>query len=444
MEYDAGGNILSKKEYAYTTGTLGTAAKTINYSYDDTSWKDKLTSYDGKAITYDEIGNPLTYDGDTYSWEGGRRLKEITGNNKNISYKYNDNGIRTEKTVNGVKTSYILSGDSVLLETTNDEKIHYTYDSSNNLIGMNISGSSDSSINGEYYYIRNLQGDIIGLIDKNGTEVVSYTYDTWGKPISIEGSLKDTVGVKNPYRYRGYRYDSETGLYYLNARYYNPELGRFINADAIGGEIGTVLSHNGFAYCMNNPVNMEDPSGNIAWWAVGAVIGAIAGGIAGAVYSYKKTGSVDWRYVAGGAVGGALIGAGVGYLVQAAYGAIVGAAATTGTIATEAAQRMENARTLGQQGEKAANIVKNTQRIPSLTQTANYRIPDALDKSKKVLIEIKNVKYQGLTNQIRDFSLWAQERCYDFILKTRPDTKISGPLKEYIDSGKIIHLFIGD
>ncbi|WP_343777591.1 RHS repeat-associated core domain-containing protein, partial [Clostridium sartagoforme] len=236
----------------------GTADKTINYSYGDANWKDKLTAYDGKAITYDAIGNPLTYDGYTYSWEGGRRLKSITGNNKNISYKYNDNGIRTEKTVNGVKTNYTLSGDSVLLETTNDEKIHYTYDSSNNLVSMNIASGSNPSISGEYFYIRNLQGDIIGLIDKNGTEVVSYTYDTWGKPISIEGSLKDTVGVKNPYRYRGYRYDSETGLYYLNARYYNAEWGRFINADTFLGIDGMLLSHNLFSYCMNNPVNHTD------------------------------------------------------------------------------------------------------------------------------------------------------------------------------------------
>jgi RHS repeat-associated core domain len=106
------------------------------------------------------------------------------------------------------------------------------------------------NLNGvEYWYIRNAQGDIIGLIDKAGTQVVSYTYDSWGKPSpevkdesgnilptsGITGSLASTVGVKNPYRYRGYRYDTETQLYYLNSRYYNPEWGRFINADALGG-----------------------------------------------------------------------------------------------------------------------------------------------------------------------------------------------------------------
>lgn len=69
------------------------------------------------------------------------------------------------------------------------------------------------------------------------------------------------MGVKNPYRYRGYRYDSETGLYYLQSRYYNPEWGRFINADAIIGQTGELLGHNMFAYCKNNPINLKDPSG---------------------------------------------------------------------------------------------------------------------------------------------------------------------------------------
>jgi RHS repeat-associated protein len=116
----------------------------------------------------------------------------------------------------------------------------------------------------EYFYIRNGQGDITGLIDTAGTQVVSYIYDSWGKLISIDGSLKDTVGLKNPYRYRGYRYDTETGLYYLQSRYYNPEMGRYINADDVEflGATGTLLSYNLFGYCDNNPVNKVDYNGN--------------------------------------------------------------------------------------------------------------------------------------------------------------------------------------
>ncbi|WP_055666122.1 RHS repeat domain-containing protein [Desnuesiella massiliensis] len=126
---------------------------------------------------------------------------------------------------------------------------------------MNLNGA-------EYFYLRNAQGDIIGLIDGDGVRVVSYAYDSWGKLISIKDKdskdvTTDTnhVGYKNPYRYRGYRYDNETSLYYLQSRYYNPEWGRFLNADALAGTVGDLLSHNIFAYCGNNPINIKDPNG---------------------------------------------------------------------------------------------------------------------------------------------------------------------------------------
>ena len=257
--YDLGGNIVDKKEYSYTTGSLTgiTPTSTIPYSYCDTNWKDKLTEYNGKAITYDAIGNPLAYDGYTYTWEMGRSLKSISKTGLDMSFKYNENGIRTEKIVNGKTTKYYLSGDKVTYETDDIDKIYYTYDSDDNLVSMNLNGI-------EYYYIRNAQGDIIGLIDNLGAQVVNYTYDSWGKLISTTGTLKDTVGVKNHYLYRGYRYDRETGLYYLQSRYYNPEMGRFINGDdaeMLKITQGELLSLNLFAYCRNNPVMNSDPSG---------------------------------------------------------------------------------------------------------------------------------------------------------------------------------------
>ncbi len=239
--------MLAKKEYAYTAGShteiIPTSA--IVYSDGDTNWKDRLIEYSGKAITYDAIGNPLTYDGYTYTWEMGRSLKAISKTGLDISFKYNENGIRTEKTVNGKTTKYYLSDDRVTYETDGTDKIYYTYDSDNNLISMNLNGI-------EYYYIRNAQGDIIGLVDTSGTQVVGYTYDSWGKLISITGTLKDSVGVKNPYLYRGYRYDKETGLYYLKSRYYNAEWGRFINADDVAilqATQGELLGVNLFLYC---------------------------------------------------------------------------------------------------------------------------------------------------------------------------------------------------
>jgi RHS repeat-associated protein len=189
----------------------------IYWRFRDSKSSDKLTSYNGKAITYD---------GYTFICKGGRTLASIEGNN--------------------VVYEEITIGSTV-------DKIVYNYGDSG-LVGFTLNGT-------EYFYIRNSQTDIIGILDSNGTQVVGYIYDTWDKLISITGTLKDTVGEKNPYRYRGYRYDIETGYYYLQSRYYNPEMGRFINADAIGGNVGALLSHNIFAYCNNNPVTAQDPSG---------------------------------------------------------------------------------------------------------------------------------------------------------------------------------------
>ena len=214
---------------------------------------------------------------------------------------------------------------------------------------MNIISGSNPSINGEYYYIRNLQGDIIGLIDKNGTEVVSYTYDTLGKLISIEGSLKDTVGVKNPYRYRGYRYDTETGLYYLNARYYNPEWGRFINADGALGATGELLSYNMFAYCFNNPVNLEDPSGN--WPTLGQILKAAATVAIGAVVVVAVVPSA-------GAVAAA---AGIAAASLGATGAMVSGVMTAATIGTYAVAAGIGACALSDAGEQLSgtNIIRD-------------------------------------------------------------------------------------
>ncbi|MGY0374237.1 polymorphic toxin-type HINT domain-containing protein [Clostridium sp. JNZ J1-5] len=181
------------------------------------------------------------------------------------------------------------------------------------------------NLNGvEYYYIRNAQNDIIGLFDKTGTQVVSYVYDSWGKLIAIDGSLKDTVGHKNPYRYRGYRYDDETEIYYLQSRYYNPEWGRFINADSIIGETGELLSHNMFTYCNNDQINMEDPDGDIAWWVGAAIGGAL---FDSAVYLFQhRNGGSSWNGLGKAAATGALTGvafAGAGKFVAKGARAVV-------------------------------------------------------------------------------------------------------------------------
>ena len=255
--YDTGGNITSRKEYAYTTGDLGNPTATISYSYGDSNWKDKLTKYgNNPTITYDEIGNPLYYNGKHLTWQNGRQLATLGTNGLSVSYTYDDSGIRTSKTVNGTKTQYYLNGSTILTQITGDNRFDFFYDENGLLLGFSYNGA-------KYYYIRNLQSDIIGILDNSGNQVVSYTYDSWGKLLSIDGSAKDTIGVQNPFRYRGYYYDTETGFYYLNSRYYDPMVGRFLNADGLIDSRGHV-TQNLFQYCGNNFVNYIDSSGNFA------------------------------------------------------------------------------------------------------------------------------------------------------------------------------------
>jgi len=281
--YDNGGNILSKEEYSYTTDEIpAEQPRVYNYTYDEV-WKDKLISYHGKAITYDNIGNPLTYNGWTFTWDRGRELKSMADNGKTLSFTYNENGIRTTKTVNGVTTKYHLLGDAVTYESNGTDSIYYTYAPNGQLLSMNLSTRNPDgtwSQGVEYYYIRNAQNDIVGLLDSSGNEVVRYTYDSWGKLISIKDEngndvTNDTnhIGYKNPYRYRGYRYDNETRLFYVGNRYYDPNTERFLNADNTDVLTATndVTDKNLFAYCDNNPVMRADHDGD--FWQL-----ALAGG----------------------------------------------------------------------------------------------------------------------------------------------------------------------
>ncbi len=257
--YDNAGNLLEKKEYAYTTGALGTPTDTVTYAYDST-WKDKLTSYDGQAITYDEIGNPLSYRGYTLSWQG-KRLQSLSGNNTTASYTYDEQGVRSSKTVNGVTTTFSYNGSLLMAQVqgsgTSQVKQLFSYDANGDVISVNYNGT-------EYFYLRNGQNDVVGLMDANGNRVVEYTYDAWGKLIATTGTLASTLGADNPFRYRGYYYDTETGLYYLMTRYYDPEVCRFISADVYMTTGQGVLGGNMWAYCLNNPANMTDSNGEIA------------------------------------------------------------------------------------------------------------------------------------------------------------------------------------
>ena len=255
--YRRRGDAPHKERYAYVPngGTLGACLETISYGYDAAhqDWADQLTSYYGEAIRYDDSGNPISYRGYTMAWQG-KRLTSATKTGTAITYSYDENGIRTQKTVNGVSTNYYYNGSVLISQVTGNDTLLFSYDASGSVVSVNFNGT-------DYYYVRNGQGDVVKLIDGNGATVTEYTYDTWGKQLSCTGSLASTLGAQNPFRYRGYVYDTETGWYYLQSRYYDPEVCRFISADVFLSTGQGVLGHNTFAYCLNNPVNRSDPSG---------------------------------------------------------------------------------------------------------------------------------------------------------------------------------------
>ena len=249
--YDLGGNILKKERFVYndTTNPL----ETVTYTYGDANWRDKLTAVNGSTIRYDAIGNPLNDGTWTYTWQNGRQLQKMQKSGVTAEFVYNADGLRVQKTVNGVATKYTLHGKNIVHMTSGTDELHFFYDAQNRPAVVVYNGMA-------YAYVKNLQGDIVAILDENGNAVVSYGYDAWGAPLWCTGELAETLGKVQPFRYRGYVFDEETGLYYLRSRYYNPQWGRFANADALIGA-GKLLSHNLFAYCSNCSVCYTDASG---------------------------------------------------------------------------------------------------------------------------------------------------------------------------------------
>ena len=268
--YDNGGNILSRTEYACSgSGTVSGSGTTTSYTYGDAEWGDLLTAYNGEAISYDGIGNPLSYRGWTMSWQGGRQLASMTKGSNTLNFAYNESGLRTSKTVNGVAHSYIWQGSKLAADITGEYALYFHYDSAGDVIGFTRTANGTDT---EYFYVKNLQGDILKVITATGTEAAAYTYDAWGKLLTSSGDMADV----NPLRYHGYFYDTETGLYYLKSRYYDPEVCRFINSDGYNSTGQGILSANMFSYCLNNPINYQDSSGATVSIILGAGLGIAA------------------------------------------------------------------------------------------------------------------------------------------------------------------------
>ena len=302
--YDLAGNITSRKTYAFTTGTLGTATKTETLGYNDSSWGDRLTSWQGTTITYDEIGNPTWYSIDyltcLLSWNG-RQLASFENMDGLRTYTYNDEGIRIAKNDRGTLHTYQVDGTQIISETWGIHTIFYVYDENGSIAGMRYRTSNYAEgVFDEFLFEKNLQGDVVAIYNASGVKLVSYTYDAWGKvTTTYHNNGASTPARFNPFKYRGYYHDDDTNLYYLNSRYYDPATGRFINADepSLLGANGDINSYNLYAYCSNNPIMGYDPMGTWDWGvftdvAITVVAGwsSIISGITTTLYLTHKVG----------------------------------------------------------------------------------------------------------------------------------------------------------
>ena len=324
--YDAQGQLATEKNgsgttflYAYdTAGNIRSITKdgtvTKSFGYTNPSWPDLLTSvtangttkdvlYEGQSQTSDlpTSGNPVTYYNGkdyTFTWTKGRQLASATVDGKQVSYTYDMSGVRSGKQVyttsNQRTTTYTyttLSGKVMRQqwETRNSDdtvyqamqSLEFVYDDGNQPFAMIYNDGSTTTL---YYYVLNAQGDVIALLNADGTLAASYNYGAWGN-YSVHGAdgKKTTdatfIGHINPLRYRGYYYDRETRLYYLQSRYYDFANCRFINADTFATtDANGFLSANMFAYCENNPINNSDPTGKLLLGAMlaGAAVGVLS------------------------------------------------------------------------------------------------------------------------------------------------------------------------
>ena len=319
--YDAVGRITQEKKNGTVQGSY-TYDGANNIQKSGLAYTDgELTSVNGAPIEYDEMGNPTTYKGQAFRWEQGRKLAAGTLNGNNFAYEYDGNGMRFKKTVNGKSTEYYYNGTELLAENRNGERIYYIYGATG-IEGIEIADIC-------YYFDKNTLGDIVAIRNRSGAVVAKYEYDAWGNVTVTDAEGKEEtsaefIGNKNPIRYRGYYYDAETGFYYLQTRYYDPEICRFINADdyeliATLAEIPGQL--NLYAYCNNNPVMLTDESGEFVLLsfliglgisaAIGASVGAVSY-VASEAISSAITGEWNWSWydfagsVIGGFIGGAI------------------------------------------------------------------------------------------------------------------------------------------
>ena len=261
--YDQRGNILTKTK-AYDDTSL--PAETTTFSYGNSAWPDELTSVNGTNLTYDANGNVLSYGNMEFDWTNGRVLSQITVNPEDengtadiYSYTYDESGIRSSKTVNGVTTCFTTKDGVILSQTDGTNTMYFQYDNSGNPAGFLYNGT-------QYFYLTNQMGDVIGISDNAGSLIATYTYSAWGEvlavtPATTGNSTQLAIANANPLRYRGYYLDQETGYYYLRSRYYSPSTTRYMCSDILSNISFVKEEYNGFLYCSNLPICNTDLTG---------------------------------------------------------------------------------------------------------------------------------------------------------------------------------------
>ena len=260
--YDNAGNIT-----AITSG-----GKRISYQYDELN---QLIRENNGVLgitvlyAYDAGGNPTVLRGMALTWGEGRRLKRIAATAGEVTFAYDSDGKRVKKTSGGNTTTYYYNGNvlSGLVRKASKDAgtigtgttVQFVYDTQGKPFMLRLNGKTD------YFYLYNGLGDITGLVDSSNQVVVRYQYNSWGKVTSTQDTSGVSLATLNPFRYRKYVYDPETGLYCLGSRYYDPEVGRFVNADSI--KFAAILGRcyvnrqNLYQYCFNNPIMLNDKFG---------------------------------------------------------------------------------------------------------------------------------------------------------------------------------------
>ena len=488
--YDSNSNIIEEGIYDYSLDDNLNNGNYINYNYEG----DRLVSYGNKYITYDDCLRPIKYNNKELVWDNNRLIHY-----GDITFKYDNNGLREYKITSNKLHKYIRDGKRLIKEIvrnyastiidgesidnieieSSEYIIEYNYDINGKIIGFNLDGD-------KYYFIKNLFGDILKVVDENYNIYAEYQYDIWGN-CNIISNINNIANI-NPIRYRGYYYDNETNLYYLNSRYYDSFTHRFISIDSIEYmDFDTLGGLNLWTYCNNNPIMYVDPDGESpAWWqwllsgielVVGTAlcfvpggqvfgIGLISGGAASLTANILDAFGVDSKLstiivsglniVAGTAlcftpfagIGAGLIGEGIcsiaGGFISEAFGANFTLGSTIGGFAGSiiggyvyrgiTAIRMSHM-TPYQKGVMGEKYVKAATGIEAHTENRGISRPDFYNGNKGILIDSKNVKTQTLTNQLKRYLKFDANK---YIIYVRLHTKVSKSVKA---AGYIIRYF---